>query len=165
MTVQKNENREGTVITYRKGVVLMNNNAQVLPNLIPAAGSVNGDYLCTWRNQGVTARALGVTGEAGSDVRDVLDQDRLFGSRNHYHTISEEQRSNLIFLLDDGWDVPYGTPNDAAHKAVFGSVEPDPEKFSQFGNYAHRKTLRHVCQSKGDGVCRAGAVDISPAGL
>lgn len=112
----------------------MNKNEQALPNLIPAAGEVNGDYLCTWRNQGVTVRELGVTGIAGSDVRDVLDQERLFGSRTYYHTVGKEQRSNLIFLLDDGWDLPYGIPNDAPHKALFGLVEPDPEKFSTFGN-------------------------------
>ena len=103
-------------------------------NLIPPAGDITGNYLCSFGYQGGVAKHFKLKDNNMSSLRDVLNQDTLFGEENFYHPISRDQRSDLIFLLDDGWDVPYGTPNDAEHKDFFGAIAPDPEKFSKFGN-------------------------------
>ena len=59
------------------------------------------DYYCTWQAQNV----LGFTN--GISNRDYLDEDIVFGKHGlafSYPSI----RKHLYFVLDDGWDVPYG---------------------------------------------------------
>ena len=102
-------------------------------SLLSNNSTVTGSYLCTWHNQGRTAKQLGITGIRHSEWRDVVNQDLLFGETNYYHIPEKDLRTGIIFLLDDGWDVPYGTANDSEHYHYFGSIDPDPEKFSQFG--------------------------------
>ncbi len=99
-------------------------------NLIPDAPCWNGNYLCTWANQEIVARRLGITGEACADQRDALTEETLFGKENYFHPLDRTLRGDVILLLDDGWDVPFGTPHDAAHERMFGSVDPDPARFS-----------------------------------
>lgn len=103
-------------------------------NLIPANGNFTGSYSCTWWNQCPTAEQLGLTGTGLSEWRDALNQDSLFETERFYHPIPQELRNGLIFLLDDGWDIPIGTPNDAEHRHLYGAVDPDPVKFSRFGS-------------------------------
>ncbi len=103
-------------------------------NLIPETSKPTGNYMCTWSIQREVAKKLGIAGNKNSHLRDALDQSTLFGKENYYHPISRKLRNGLIFLLDDGWDVPYATPNDAQHKKIFGSCNPDNERFSKFGN-------------------------------
>ncbi len=103
-------------------------------DLIPDKGYITGSYLCTWWNQSKAAAGLGLTGTGLSEWRDALSYDALFGEKNFYHIVPRELRSGLIFLLDDGWDLPLGTPNDNEHRYLYGAVDPDSVKFAQFGD-------------------------------
>ena len=109
-------------------------------NLIPEAnGTINGSYLCTWWNQSKAAADLRLTGTGLSEWRDALCEDAIFGENNFYHIVPEELRSGLIFLLDDGWDLPIGTPNDDEHRHFYGNVDPDKVKFGSFGDTPEKR--------------------------
>ncbi|MBE6715059.1 MAG: hypothetical protein E7575_07270 [Ruminococcaceae bacterium] len=110
-------------------------------NLIPESSRPTGSYVCTWWNQSAAAEALGLEGTGLSQWRDALNSDALFGENNFYHPATKEERSGLIFLLDDGWDLPLGTPNDAQHRHLYGSVDPDPVKFAAFGSTPAKRLL------------------------
>ena len=103
-------------------------------DLIPKEGSVTGSYVCTWRNQSACAQDLGLTGTGLSEWRDALNQDALFETEKYYHPAPRHLRKNLIFLMDDGWDIPEGTPNDGTCGHLYGSVDPDSKKFSRYGS-------------------------------
>ena len=82
-------------------------------DLIPQESpAFNGDYLCTWWNQCGAAADMGLTGSGLSEWRDALCQEAVFDTEKYYHPIKRELRGSLVFLLDDGWDIPLGTPND-----------------------------------------------------
>ena len=99
-------------------------------NFIPQKSEPNGNYLCTWALQASAAKKLGIKGNGCADQRDALNTELLFGREDLYHVYSDEFRGGLYLLLDDGWDVPYGTehlPNSSIE--MFGTVAPDPVKF------------------------------------
>lgn len=102
-------------------------------NFIPKTSTPCGDYLCTWELQENTAHILGLTGTKCSDQRDALDGNTLFGDTNYFHIVPREYRSGLYLVIDDGWDVPYGTPNEKGQP--FGSCDPDKDKW-QYGDTA-----------------------------
>jgi len=103
-------------------------------NLIPEGGDVTGSYFCTWWSQSAAAADLGLTGTGLSEWRDALNQDSVFGTEKYYHPAERDMRRGIIFLLDDGWDIPIGTPNDGTCGHLYGSVDPDSVKFSHFGS-------------------------------
>ena len=101
-------------------------------NFIPKEGEFSGNYLCTWHLQEAVADKLSLTASDGAvRMRDALNEKNLFGTEELFHPFKKEFRKGLIFLIDDGWDVPYGT---LASEPLFGSVEPDKEKFGSMGN-------------------------------
>ena len=87
------------------------------------SGRRSYDYWCTWETQ----RALwkGVTCE-----RDNIDEATLLGPDGWARTLFGDSRRGLHLVLDDGWDVPYGAVNKGAGYAAFGSLVPDPVRFS-----------------------------------
>lgn len=101
-------------------------------NLIPKKAEPNGNYLCTWWLQLKTAERLGLSGNITVCQRDCMTAELLFDDESYYHVFKQEHRSGLYFLLDDGWDVPYGTDSKTSG-IIFGSMQPDKEKFSAFG--------------------------------
>lgn len=103
-------------------------------NLIPNPESKTGSYACTWWSQSACAGRLKLTGEGLSEWRDALNEYTLFDDESFYHHVPRKERKDLIFLVDDGWDIPKGTPNDSDHRYLYGSIDPDPEKFSRFGS-------------------------------
>lgn len=103
-------------------------------NLIPARGETTGSYACTWWSQCAAASALGLSGEGLSSWRDSLNEEALFDREDLFHKVPRESRQELIFLIDDGWDVPIGTIADDRDRHLFGSVNPDKVKFKRFGN-------------------------------
>jgi len=103
-------------------------------DLIPKPGNMTGSYVCTWWNQSACASRLRLTGEGLSEWRDALNAHTLFDDESFYHHVPRKERKDLIFLVDDGWDIPKGTPNDDAHRYLYGSVDPDCEKFARFGS-------------------------------
>ncbi len=103
-------------------------------NFIPDEGDAACNYICTWTMQEAVAKHLDI---AGADMptrqRNALNENTLF-NESLYHPVERKYREDLIFLLDDGWDVSYDTANNAANAKLFGSLEPDAEKFKSLGN-------------------------------
>ena len=115
---------------------------------LPFAGTerrVFADYWCTFGTQCKTKKANQARGDVrfagdqgGLGDRDNLNETVLFGEHG-WVKLFPEIRSDLVFLLDDGWDVRYGA--DGADKGIadFGSHIPDREKFpSLVGTTAQR---------------------------
>ena len=92
-------------------------------NLIPAAGKPTGSYFCTWDSQ---CDHMNTQKDRPKDrtSRDAMNEDFLFGENGLLESF-EGVRRDLIVVLDDGWDVPYG----ARDPRLFGSLEADPERF------------------------------------
>lgn len=104
-------------------------------NFIPKQATANGNYMCTWDLQHDLACKLHLQGENGSDTRDALTPEWLFGTEEHYHPLAREYRSGMYFLLDDGWDVPRGSRNLGGDSTIlFGAVDPDPGRFAIAGD-------------------------------
>ncbi len=104
-------------------------------NFIPSDSKPNFDYMCTWELQEVTAKKLGLaSGDCCADQRDVLTDELLFANERYYHPYDREYRAGLYLLLDDGWDVPFGSRNRKDVKRFFGTCDPDPKKFPNYGN-------------------------------
>ena len=98
------------------------------------------DYWCTWSAQAaLRAGADGwkpqlprFPGDQGMPgVRDNLDEEVLFGPRGLVN-LYPESRSRLNFVMDDGWDVPYGADPSKGDDFRFSSLEPDPVRFPSF---------------------------------
>ncbi len=100
-------------------------------NIIPKKQPKSANYICTWGVQNKLVREFNLPNVAASGARDTLTEDYLFNHK-YYHFMPDEYRSGLIFLLDDGWDVPYNSlqPSEAG---PFGSLEPDSERWKSFG--------------------------------
>lgn len=80
------------------------------------------DYFCTWETQ----RALWT---ATTCERDNLNEELLFGPRGWARTLFPASRAGIHFVLDDGWDVPYGADSAGDGLAAFGSLCPDAARF------------------------------------
>lgn len=95
-------------------------------NGIPQKGPDTGNYWCTWDTQ---YRVNDV--EAGRDtknLRNMLNQDFLFGEKGMLRGYFHKVRQDLYVLLDDGWDVGWDVPGDGP-VSIFGSLELFQEKF------------------------------------
>lgn len=114
-------------------------------NLIPETSRPCYDYMCTFANQRLPAKELGITGEGASELRDSLTDDTLFGKRNYYHPFEELDRAALYLMIDDGWDVPFGSINRAGAPNLFGWCDPDPEKFPNYGKTPAER-LKTLCE-------------------
>ena len=104
------------------------------------------NYFCTWMTQNRVGEEVdrlrlkdpAFTGDQGSrSAREQMNEEFIFGKDGVVHLL-ENVRSSLYLLLDDGWDVPYGT-NPAMQISLFGSLEINEERFpSLTGNPAER---------------------------
>lgn len=92
-------------------------------NLIPNETKVTGNYFCTWDSQCDEMHASDPSAD-GVQSRDAMCEDFLFG-KNGLLRCFDGVRSDLIVVLDDGWDVPYGATNTR----LFGLLEADPARF------------------------------------
>lgn len=92
------------------------------------------DYYCTWLEQGrrwakenypfsdpLAAWAIGAP--------DMVNSHDLLGPDGMSEAVPADLRSELIFLIDSGWDVPYGTVN--ADDIKFGTLDADTERFPE----------------------------------
>lgn len=100
--------------------------AETPPNLIPEAANVaSPSYVCTWSYQDWFAHNR-LKGK-GISPRDTLCHDILFEEGGWANTLYPGLRGDLIYLLDDGWDLPKGRGD------TFGSLEVHPSKFPDYG--------------------------------
>ena len=115
-------------------------------NLIPESARTTGNYFCTWDSQ--CDEMYDRTPLAESiPSRDAMNEDFLFGGNgllNRFDGI----RGDLIVVLDDGWDVPYG----ATDRRLFGSLEADPERFPSLSGLSPAGRLKALA----DRVCSLG---------
>ncbi|MBO5021388.1 MAG: hypothetical protein J6D52_12050, partial [Clostridia bacterium] len=93
-------------------------------NLIEPKYDINS-YFCTWTSQADLCRILPCKAENPS-VRDTLCDETVFGDGGLVHQFPEV-RDKLIFLFDDGWDVPYGLLDNG--NGDFGSLIVNEERF------------------------------------
>ena len=101
-------------------------------NLIPKTQPKSANYICTWGIQNKLVRKFNLPNVAAAGARDTLTEEYLFNHK-YYHFMPDEYRSGLIFLLDDGWDVPYNSLQ-TPEAGPFGSLEPDGERWKSFGS-------------------------------
>lgn len=97
------------------------------PSLIPSEpNQASPSYVCTWACQDWYAynRLKG----QGLSPRDTLNHEQLFGEKGWAKTFYPDLRGDLIYLLDDGWDLPKGKTD------TFGSLEVHPSKFPGYGD-------------------------------
>ena len=92
-------------------------------NLIPDEPKPTGSYFCTWDSQ---CDHMNTQKNRPKDrgSRDAMCEDFLFGENGLLNSF-DGVRKDLIVVLDDGWDVPYG----AKDRRIFGSLEADEERF------------------------------------
>ena len=102
-------------------------------NLLNKPFAQTGNYLCTWDLQEKIALKLNIDGKSiPIKQRNTLNDNMLFGENQLFHVVPKEYIESLYFLIDDGWDVPYGTDANES-KAPFGSLILDGEKFKNYG--------------------------------
>ncbi|MDR1426498.1 MAG: hypothetical protein LBJ08_01890, partial [Bifidobacteriaceae bacterium] len=115
--------------TWRRVTTAATTATAPAPNLIPGSSSQPApNYWCTWWSQ---SEARGhpalpaATGQSNPIQRDALDEQLVFGPDGWARDLPDA-RADLYLLLDDGWDVPYGTKSG---RAPFGSCVPDPARW------------------------------------
>ena len=114
-------------------------------------------YWCTWATQDATlvnhqaTGKLKFPGDQGvPGVRDNMNEHVVFGP-NGWINLFPEHRGDMLFLLDDGWDVPYGAKGGSAGIHSFGSLVPDRERFPSLGvNASDRDRLRELVRRTED---------------
>lgn len=96
-------------------------------------------YWCTWHTQAVTLDNHVLTGELTfpgdqgvPGVRDNMNDNVIFG-KNGWLKLLPEYRNDLVFMIDDGWDVPYGVKGGPANIHSFGSHCVNRDRFPSLG--------------------------------
>lgn len=90
-------------------------------NLIPETVNPSPDYYCTWQTQ------LYATSDGKPPrQREIIDENSLFSHEKPYGWayFYEKARSDLLFVMDDSWDVP--KDGDSSY---YGSLVLNSEKF------------------------------------
>lgn len=108
------------------------------------------NYYCTWANQVLSSDGTTTTG------RNSLDHERLFGENGWCKTLYPEARSSLIFLLDDGWELPYSGGDGQIHTRYYGSQRIFEDKFPNYGETPAERLKTMVDNIKACGWAGAG---------
>ena len=111
-------------------------------NLIPPDSVSTGDYWCTWRTQGEILNGDQDRIEA-LNSRDSMSEKFIFGKYGIGDTHFEKIKQDIYILLDDGWDVPYGTPSPEM-RWRFGSMELNEKRCPSFTGVP-RERLKQLC--------------------
>ena len=114
-------------------------------------------YWCTWATQDATLAGHQATGELNfpgdqgvPGVRDNMNEAVVFGPKG-WINLFPEFRGDMVFLVDDGWDVPYGAKGGNAGIHSFASLVPDRERFPSLGvNASDRDRLREFVRRTED---------------
>ncbi|MBQ4119262.1 MAG: hypothetical protein IJD45_02610 [Clostridia bacterium] len=125
-------------------------------NLLSKPFTENGNYLCTWDLQEKIALKLNIEGEnIPVKQRNCLTDNMLFGENSLFHVVPKEYLGGIYFLIDDGWDVPFGT-NTNISKAPFGSLILDDKKFEGYGDTPTERLKTLNQKVKAMGYCGLG---------
>ena len=95
-------------------------------NFIPKTTKNTGNYFCTWKAQSIV-KSLRFADKENFTTRDSMSEEFLFGENGILNAF-DGVREDLIVVIDDGWDVPYG----ATPSSLFGSLELDEKRFPSF---------------------------------
>ncbi len=120
------------------------------------------NYYCTWQ---LMEWVPGNTENSNLKIRDVLTDERLFGDNGLAKTMYPEIRSQLIFLVDDGWEVAdsaNGTlMEEVWFKPYLGSGQLHESKFPGYGDTQAKRLKTLADKIKAEGWKGAG-IWISP---
>ena len=96
-------------------------------NLIPDTVNPSPDYFCTWQAQLYRCNNAGPQGQ-----RDCLTEENIFGDSigGGWAKLHPDARQDLIFLMDDSWDIPIGALKDQSDE--YGSLILAKDKFPSF---------------------------------
>ncbi len=145
-------------------------------SLVPATPSQAPDYYCTWNLQGfVTSHSFG---PGSNDFRAEMNEDNLFGTHKVYqkdavktidgatYTVESSYqgwldhfpsiRQDLLFVLDDSWDIPFHSNSKRPHGTNYdneylATLTIDPTRFPSFagGDAERMADLVDAVKSKG----------------
>ena len=112
-------------------------------------------YWCTWNTQNSKAKtikkqekkmsATAFLGDQGAQLaRETMNENSIFGA-NGWADFYPEIRGDLFFMLDDGWDVPYGVHPDK-NRPSFGSLILSEERFPSFKG-DDKTRLKKLCDA------------------
>lgn len=126
-------------------------------SLIPTQPNVETpNYVCTWSAQDWTAQSSDATRAYASSIpRDMLNHEQLFNPETGWcYTAYQDSKQDLIFLLDDGWDLPYSS--NSSYMSFFASLLVDEEKFPGYGDTPRERLKTLVDNVKAAGWKGAG---------
>lgn len=99
-------------------------------NLVPSTPGSAPDYLCTWNLQGY------VTSCDIQKMRAAMCEENMFGGGRFQDWLGlyPEIRSDLIFVMDDSWDVSIADSHRAsdADDSMYGSLILSEDRFPSF---------------------------------
>lgn len=95
-------------------------------NLVPDTTNTSPDYYCTWQTQLYKSCDGGPQGQ-----RDNIDEGAFFDDKFPcgWADFHKDARRDLIFVMDDSWDVPYDEQKVGPN---YGSLVLDKGKFPSF---------------------------------
>ena len=96
-------------------------------NLIPDTVNPSPDYFCTWQAQLYRCNNAGPQGQ-----RDCMTEESIFGNGvgEGWAALHPDARRDMIFLMDDSWDIPIGQVKEPGPD--YGSLILNREKFPSF---------------------------------
>ena len=143
------------LLAYLPGVPAAD--AAGVTDLIPDEANVTTpNYVCTWSNQDWTALSSDADKAVSSSVpRDMLNHEQLFDPETGWcYTAYQDSKQDLIFLLDDGWDLPYSS--NGSYMSYFSSFLLDEAKFPGYGDTPQERLKTLVDNIEGAGWKGAG---------
>lgn len=95
-------------------------------NLVPDIVNPSPDYYCTWQTQLYYANNGGPQAQ-----RDSITEENLFGIQTYegWANFYPNARQDLIFVMDDSWDIPFGF-----NEKYLGSLVLNRQKFPNFAS-------------------------------
>lgn len=124
-------------------------------NLIPGKNKNSMSYWCSWHTQNIVAMldradklpadvlaAMMQGSDGAKSARMMMNEELIFGD-NGYAYQYEDVRSDMYFMLDDGWDVDYGiNPDKNADK--FGSLTMSEQRFPSVKGLSPAQRLKVI---------------------
>lgn len=106
-----------------------------MTSLVPKKPSKAPDYFSAWNIQGY------VVNYDGPKTIAVMDEQHMFGKGKleNWCEFFPDFREDLIFVMDDSWDIPAGTHEDGNNSQHMSCARLDTTRFPSFkGNPVER---------------------------